>query len=656
MEINKELLEAREESLERARAVLKTQFIGIDTIIDKFINSVKIWYILPEIQSRPLIINLWGITGVGKTDLVRKFVKAIEFTDKFTEIQMDSQSGSATIEDYLETSFDSNDTQGILLLDEIQRFRTIRRDGSDNNSSKFQDLWMLLSDGTFQSNAKLKQELIKMILEEDYWDERDEPDDDDDEPDKIPLDELVKTESDIPKKVKKQKYQTSYWEAKNIKKLLNLSESMYDIMKWSKIKKMDLIKSSLSNSDTYEGKKYTKLLIIISGNLDEAFGMANMVNDADRDADVYHEYSKSIDIITIKGALRNRFKPEQIARLGNVHLIYPIPNRSAYESIIKQKVEQIINKIREENGIEIKVDDTILKVIYDNGVFPTQGVRPVLSTVSSIIENSLPTFLYEYLKAELTQTINLTYKDGFIISKIGEKLIKLEIPTVLDDIKKSQTMDNKALVSVHEAGHAILYAKLFKTVPTQIVASTADEETGGFIGTHSTIGSRGQILNNIIVTFGGRVAEELIFGVDSISSGAATDMEHATEMASSYVRRLAMDDDLGVVFSEYKQDGLYKSNINETNIKIESLLKTHMDLAREMITNHLEFLLEVSEDLMEKSSLTQEEFKTIAEKYLDEEITIVNAGDTLDINYEEKLNDKLRLVSQIKQKRKPYGR
>jgi cell division protease FtsH len=629
MKLDKKIIAKREQELEHAKAYLKQEFVGIDDIIDKFINSVKIWYIIPEILSRPVIINLWGITGVGKTDLVRKFVKAIEFNDRFTEIQMDSKEGSSNIEDYLESTFESNEVQGILMLDEIQRFRSIKDNGEENNSNKFQDLWMLLSDGTFQSNAKIKQQLMQMLLEDKYWSERVDDEDDDDE-------DLSEKKKNKPKKMT---FQTSYWEASRIKRLLKLTDTVDEIMKWDEVKKLNVVKERLNSGETYEGKKYTKLLVVISGNLDEAFTMAEQVNDADMDADVYHEYSKSIDIITIKGALKSRFKPEQIARLGNIHIIYPIPNRAAYESIIKQKVDAILNNIRDSYNIDIQVDASVLKAIYDNGVFPTQGVRPVISTVSSMLENSLPKFIFEYLSVKSKDQILLSFKDGQLFSKIGKKIIKYDVPTVLDDIKESQTEDDKALVSVHEAGHAVLYALLFKTVPTQIVVSTTDEYSDGFVGVHPMVGSKRQLLKDVKVTLGGRIAEELVFGGDYISTGAYGDLYHATQTIGQYVRDYAMDEsNLGVFQPLPKNNGTYKVGLEETDTIIETMLKRLYKDAEVLLANNMDFLMEVTEELMKKSSLSQKEFKKIAEKYIDGKVVIVNAGEALQENYAKKLN------------------
>jgi len=91
-------------------------------------------------------------------------------------------------------------------------------------------------------------------------------------------------------------------------------------MKWTREKKIDILKAALSNVHTFEGDSYSKMLIFISGNIDEAYEMSGDVSNSDIDADVFHEFSKKINIINIKNALTKRFKPEQIARFGNNHI------------------------------------------------------------------------------------------------------------------------------------------------------------------------------------------------------------------------------------------------------------------------------------------------------------------------------------------------
>ena len=60
-----DILNEKKVRLEAARIALKEKFFGIDTIIDQVISGINSWYFFAEYQSRPRIINLWGMTGVG---------------------------------------------------------------------------------------------------------------------------------------------------------------------------------------------------------------------------------------------------------------------------------------------------------------------------------------------------------------------------------------------------------------------------------------------------------------------------------------------------------------------------------------------------------------------------------------------------------------
>jgi len=605
---NKQIIEKRSKKLEEARKYLKNEFVGIDSCIDKFINSVKVWYILPELQSRPLIVNLFGITGSGKTDLVRKFVNFIEFSDRFCEIQMDSKEGSATIEGYLENTI-SHTESGVLLLDEMQRFRSVNEDGTENNSTKFQDVWMLLSDGVLQSNSKIKQELIQMMVEAEFWEERETQNNN------TPSNTEESTNKDLEEKRKNFKYKMYYYEAARLKRILKLEEGVDKIMTMSKEEKIALIKSKINSKEIYEGKKYNKLLIVICGNLDEAFQVAKNVDDADHDADVYHAHSKTIDIVTIKSALTTRFKPEQIARLGNIHIIYPILDRKSNCAIISQKVKAIEAKILKQHNIDVTFDDKVLDVIYSNGVFPVQGVRPLLSTISAIVENSLPIFLFEILKRNCKERIEISHTNGKLHAVIAGKNVSYEIPRVLDDIRKKTSGNKLALVAVHEAGHAVAYALLRKCAPTQIVASTTSSNTGGFVGTHRTLGSKDDIINNIVIDYAGRAAEELIFGSKYVTTGAGSDYAQATQRLVEMYRRSG----LGTTTAVYETNANNKMLLDTTaslDAAMEHEANRLYQESKKLLAANMDFLLEISNELFTHKKIDVEEFILIANKYV----------------------------------------
>ena len=77
------MLNEKKGRLEAARIALKARFFGIDAIIDQVLAGINSWYFFPEYQNRPLLINLWGMTGVGKSDLVKNLVELLGLESNF---------------------------------------------------------------------------------------------------------------------------------------------------------------------------------------------------------------------------------------------------------------------------------------------------------------------------------------------------------------------------------------------------------------------------------------------------------------------------------------------------------------------------------------------------------------------------------------------
>lgn len=147
---DKKQVAARQEVLERTRAELKAFFVGIDGVIDDLCDGIAVWYTMPEILDRPVIVNLWGMTGVGKTDLIRRLVRHLDIQEHFVEIELsngDSTSWHSSVASRLNESGALRGEPTLLLFDEIQRFNTIDSDGKPLVNTKFSDFWELLSDG-----------------------------------------------------------------------------------------------------------------------------------------------------------------------------------------------------------------------------------------------------------------------------------------------------------------------------------------------------------------------------------------------------------------------------------------------------------------------------------------------------------------------------
>lgn len=595
-------IEERQRKLLTVSKDLKDHFVGIDTAIDRIIHHVSAWYCAPEILTRPTTICLWGLTGVGKTDLVRRFVRGIGMQDSFLEMQMTNKGSSShgyssTMQSILAGSNVEPAKPGILMLDEIQRFRSIDGNGEDIHDYKFQDLWMLLSDGSFGGISDNKSLLLEMLIEdayeEDYRKAKMEvgmrhSDDDEDEED-IRMQERID---------RKRKFKMGVWSAKQMKRQLRLKEPVEEIMTWDSKRKLTMVEEKMSDQSIYDAEVYDQLLVFVSGNLDEAYKMASNTNESDVDADVFHNHSLNINLLEVKGSLRKRFKPEQIARFGNSHVVYPSLSRKSYQKIIKRRMKQVIDVVKEKSGIDVSVDKSVYEAIYRNGVFPVQGTRPVFSTITSFFEAVMPTFMFKCLSVGENK-VNLWYEDKHLCANIKGEDIRVKNEGDIDKVKEQNSNENKLVkVSVHEAGHAVAYSILFGICPMQCTSNASGSDKNGFIGTH-VMSQTPNIMKKLgQVYMAGRVAEIEFFGESNIGTGASGDLDAVTRLAADIQRTYAMGK-RDCVVSLPQEGGIgYATNHEVDNLDIEDWVSERKKEATKIIRDKKELVREVADYLI----------------------------------------------------------
>ena len=71
--INIEEIKRKNKIVDNAISVLKDEFVGIDKQIDEIMDNVRTWYIYPQLQVRPLVINLFGISATFRTHVLEEF-------------------------------------------------------------------------------------------------------------------------------------------------------------------------------------------------------------------------------------------------------------------------------------------------------------------------------------------------------------------------------------------------------------------------------------------------------------------------------------------------------------------------------------------------------------------------------------------------------
>jgi len=352
---------------------------------------------------------------------------------------------------------------------------------------------------------------------------------------------------------------------------------------------------------------YTKCLIFVAGNMDEAFQMANDVEDCDTSADVFYEYTMKIGVIEVKRALTRRFRPEQIARLGNNHIVYPSLRSSAYMSIIRRACRAYTEEAAKVCGISFEIDEKVYQEIYDNSVYPTQGTRPVFTSVHKMFGSPLSdAILWALENGFVKLKVELDVDASCLIFSNGDKRMLAKIQFDIRERRNERSDDFNALVAVHEAGHALVYAAMFKTAPREISVNVASFKGGYNLFRENMFYSKSDVLKRITACMGGIAAEEIVFGPESRSSGCESDNSHATQWASSYVRRLGMDGFASVIVGP--ADSSFNNNILDSNGPIELIMQDARKTAQDILTKHRDLLIDLSKTLLSVKKMNADDF------------------------------------------------
>lgn len=586
-------LAQRNQQLQAIAAQLKTELFGIDAIIDRVIDSVRAWYVLPELVSRPVIVCLWGLTGTGKTQLVRRLAQLLGFYDRFVEVQMDGFSngaswrGAQSISGMLAKSCVREGEPGILALDEFQRFRTIDNKRSELRVERYQDVWALLSDGRLPPSLSLLGDIESSIAEAAFDAERAED-----------------GEAQL-------RFKLRSWEAKELQRNLKLDAPLMEIMAWTPEQLQERLRAFRESGEQRWETDYSRLLVFVCGNLDEMYeDLATSVDDCDSDADIFHALTGKLNVIDVKQALNRRFKPEQVARLGNEHVIYPSLSRRAYEQLIEQGCVRYARETQSRSGLRFEVDASVREQIYANAVFPAQGTRPLFSSLHAILGAGLSKAALWALErgAAAGDSVGLTADGRSLIAHWRGQSHAIAAPFEINRLRQRNNADFRALLAVHEAGHGLVHALLFGRAPQEIKIHVASFEGGYNAYTSRKVWSRRNLLDSICTSLAGRAAELLIFGPELSSSGAESDLRKATETAARMLRHLGHGPRIGRSdVSNDSEDNLC-TDVEASNAPIEALLQAEHARATRLIETHRTALLALVDELMDHGQIAPARF------------------------------------------------
>ena len=631
---------------------LKKEFVGIDNVIDRTVKIMEPWMIIPDAQNRPTINCLWGMTGTGKTSLVRRIADLLNIPLIQIDLGEYSENKSFSI-DFYEKYSDFSGKPCIILLDEIQNCSTVGRMGEDIERQSLRGLWSLLSDGKIIPDKRIHKDWCQEEIEErihifkkhnsganvENKIANHDP--------VIDKEEIIKTIKKIYKKSSKAMkleeviinddddedvYENDPWSispytVSYIIKMCKIDKNKMEILEMLDkdfLNTAHFLLEQLEKIEVQPQLNYQKSMIFIAGNLDEIYLMSKNANP-DITCDELYERSKKITVPDIKASLIKRFKPEQVARLGNNHVIYRAFSEQNFRDIIKLDLIRIKNNILREYYIDIYFDKSVEDLIYKEGVFPTQGARPVLSTISNIVEGSIPSCFKEIISRYENNPLNAPIKIkmemdsnkaiAIFTLNDSEHLNDEKLFLSIEDLRKPIYDDEHCIIAIHEAGHTICQIIATGELPLKVCAFSPNTRSKGYMERKDmSFFSKEDMLSQITVLLGGYAAEKIIFGDNKVTGGSHSDLAIASSEACSAIQefgfgelpivsqRMAVTEDLGILYGE---------NIEK---QIKEIISSCLKTAEQYISQHKKILLDISSELINSPSLSCDDIMKILDR------------------------------------------
>ena len=232
---------------------------------------------------------------------------------------------------------------------------------------------------------------------------------------------------------------------------------------------------------------------------------------------------------------------------------------------------------------------------------------------------------------------NLMNEAALLAAKKNKALIGMDdieesyMKLLLGPQKKSKlrTDEDNKLCAYHEAGHAVASYYCKHTDPvkhiTIIPAGTAGGVTISVPTEDRMTTSKKQMIDKIILALGGRVAEEIV--LDDISTGASSDIQHATGIARNMVTRYGMSEKLGTVLygSEHSSDEVFlgrdfssgknysEKTAADIDDEIRNIISSAYATCKKYLTDNIKKLHFIAEFLLKNESMDEEQFKAAME-------------------------------------------
>ena len=601
---------------------LRKDHFGIDTEIQRLLDAFAPWYQFAETQTRPRAIGLWGMTGTGKSSIVRALVKEAGLEDRtywLDASELNNRYGgfseiTSRIEDHL------SGAPFIIVVDEFQHARTLLPDGTPaGESNEMRKFWELLDTGRVVTWPSIGRDRDLMDFQLRF---------------KRCVREGVR--------VRKGRVVSNYGKFQSlVMKDRSGDDEFWGIPSrlWSDLQGMHYspeptlleIESKLSGMnergilDWLEELKLnaqrarvidaSKTLVVLLGNLDELY-VGGKEPMAELDPEVLAHRHKDIGRAGVQNALLKLFRIEQIGRIGSSHVVFPPIGTVAIDAIVGSAVSTLSVRLSEHAGCRVEVDAALVDHLRATSSVAVLGARPVLEAV----HNTVPLLLSQAMADTVAvgaEMIGLGISEGRPVADLvrGEQTQRMELSWPVEQTGRVEEDDRTERTAIHEVGHLVCGVRLRGRKPLQVCARTRDPRVAGFVAWEvppvETF-RRADIIPELAAILGGRAAEYLHYGASEVSAGSVEDIQQATALALGMVKNEGMGTErLHYARHAMTSDGGFRTLLPEAEAQARQWIEAAEALAMDTLKANTDLFDCCVEVLKEKGSLGMRELEAL---------------------------------------------
>ncbi len=544
--------EARQALLDRVADQMARTGSDPDTV-RLLMERIAPWYLFPGSQLRPRVVGLWGMTGIGKTHLVRAVVTALGLEDRTVwcdggHLALHGVNGQL---DGLYQHY--NGQPFVLVVDEFHLARS-RRGAEEEDRGGMRVIWELLDGG--QVNVFRRQTGAEVLL--DLRDALHMA---------IPRGLCIRNgRVTAGVEVLRELSSTDHWKNEGgtgdpwffprdfwewlreimARPVLGQTAFMRKLEGLHTENILAFVDELLRECMLPRPFDVSQALVLVLGNLDALYTLGEEPLP-ELDPDVLVARHARIELPQIMGSLRELFRIEQVARLGTDQFAMAPFSRQRYLDAARSRTATLTERMRQQDGVEVLVDPALVEHIVQGNTVAVLGFRPVITALDRLLPALVHAGRSQALRHGVQpRSIGLRVEQGAVVIAVQYDHGTLAHRTPLPAGAFPSTGPVLRAHAVHEAGHAVAGIALLGLRPLQVCARTINTDIGGFVvfdmPPNDPPLTRDQVVPHMAVDLAGWVAERMVLGEGGLTAGSGGDIEKATRMAQQLLRAQGFGD------------------------------------------------------------------------------------------------------------------